>query len=187
MVRRDASATVVAMGTHPVAPRVLPGAVLGGVCAGLARRWQVDPTVLRIAMVLLALLGGLGIAFYVGALLLVPKDGSSEFRSTGGTVHPVVVPAAAIGAVVGLGVVITVAVGSWLPFGLAPWSASASCGTSASIGERRASPGRRSARQRRADRSERTRRRVRHRCAAVRVNALGTAADRLRTSRRSLA
>ncbi|MFT3969398.1 MAG: PspC domain-containing protein [Micropruina sp.] len=101
--------------------RASSGAVLGGVCAGLARRWQVDPTVLRIAMVLLALLGGLGIAFYVGALLLIPKDGSSEFplyrlapftRSWS--------PAAAIGAVVCLGVLITVAVGSWLPFGAAP-------------------------------------------------------------------
>lgn len=101
--------------------RASSGAVLGGVCAGLARRWQVDPAVLRIAMVLLALLGGLGIAFYVGALLLVPKEGSTDFplyraapftRSWS--------PAAAIGAVVALGVLITVAVGSWLPFGVAP-------------------------------------------------------------------
>lgn len=101
--------------------RASSGAVLGGVCAGLARRWQVDPTVLRIAMVLLALLGGLGVAFYVGALLLVPKDGSSEFP-----LHRLVPftrswsPAAAIGAVVCLGVLITVVVGSWLPFGAAP-------------------------------------------------------------------
>lgn len=101
--------------------RAASGAVLGGVCAGLARRWQVDPTVLRIAMVLLALLGGVGIAFYVGAVLLIPRDGSSEFplyrhapftRSWS--------PAAAIGAVVCLGVLIIVLVGSWLPFGLAP-------------------------------------------------------------------
>ncbi|MFT4295242.1 MAG: PspC domain-containing protein [Micropruina sp.] len=102
--------------------RASSGAVLGGVCAGLARRWQVDPTVLRIAMVLLALLGGLGIAFYVGALLLVPRDGQGNdfplYR-----IFPFTrswSPAAAIGAVVGLGVLITVTVGSWLPFGLAP-------------------------------------------------------------------
>ena len=120
MARPDASTTVVAMDLTPLR-RASSGAVLGGVCAGLARRWQVDPTVLRIAMVLLALLGGLGVAFYVGALLLVPKDGATEFplyrlapftRSWS--------PAAAIGAVVGLGVLITVAVGSWLPFGAAP-------------------------------------------------------------------
>ncbi len=120
MARPSPSTTVVAMELTPLR-RASSGAVLGGVCAGLARRWQVDPTVLRIAMVLLALLGGLGIAFYVGALLLVPKDGSSEFplyrmapftRSWS--------PAAAIGAVVCLGVLITFAVGSWLPFGAAP-------------------------------------------------------------------
>lgn len=120
MACASASTTVVAMELTPLR-RASSGAVLGGVCAGLARRWQVDPTVLRIAMVLLALLGGLGVAFYVGALLLVPKDGATEFplyrlapftRSWS--------PAAAIGAVVGLGVLITLAVGSWLPFGAAP-------------------------------------------------------------------
>jgi len=101
--------------------RASSGAVLGGVCAGLARRWQVDPTVLRIAVVLLALLGGLGVAFYVGALLLIPKDGSTDFPLY--NVAPFTrswSPAAAIGAVVGLGVLITLAIGSWLPFGVAP-------------------------------------------------------------------
>ena len=34
--------------------RANTGAMLGGVCASLARRWQVDPTIVRIAMVLLA-------------------------------------------------------------------------------------------------------------------------------------
>ena len=101
--------------------RASSGAMLGGVCAGLARRWQVDPTVLRIAMVLLALIGGLGVAFYVGALLLVPRDGSTDLplhrfapftRSWS--------PAASIGAVVALGVLITVLIGSWVPFGLVP-------------------------------------------------------------------
>ncbi|MFT4216154.1 MAG: PspC domain-containing protein [Micropruina sp.] len=101
--------------------RASSGAVLGGVCAGLARRWQVDPIVLRLAMVLLALLGGLGVAFYVGALLLVPKDGSTEFPLY--RLAPFTrawSPAAAIGTVVCLGVLITVAIGSWLPFGAAP-------------------------------------------------------------------
>ena len=120
MARPEPSTTVVAMELSPLR-RASSGAVLGGVCAGLARRWQVDPTVLRIAMVLLGLLGGLGIAFYVGALLLVPKDGSSEFPLY--RVAPFTrswSPAAAIGAVVCLGVLITFAVGSWLPFGAAP-------------------------------------------------------------------
>lgn len=79
------------------------GAMLGGVCASLARRWQVDPTIVRIAMVLLALMGGLGIAFYVGAVLLVPRDGSTEVPVN--HIAPFTrrwSPTATIGAVVGL-------------------------------------------------------------------------------------
>ncbi len=101
--------------------RASSGAVLGGVCAALARRWQVDPTVLRIAMVLLGLLGGLGVAFYVGAVLLVPRDGSSDLPLN--RLLPVTrswSPAASIGAVVALGVLIVVLIGSWLPVGIAP-------------------------------------------------------------------
>lgn len=99
--------------------RAATGAVLGGVCAGLARRWQVDPTVLRIAMVLLALIGGIGVAFYVGAVLLIPKDGSTQLPLH--RIAPFTAswpPAASIGAVVGLGALITVVIGSWLPFGI---------------------------------------------------------------------
>ncbi|MCW3156990.1 PspC domain-containing protein [Micropruina sonneratiae] len=101
--------------------RASSGAVLGGVCAGLARRWQVDPTVLRIAMVLLGLLGGVGIALYVGAVLLVPREGNTDFPLY--RVAPFTrswPPAAAIGAVVCLGVLIMALVGSWLPFGIVP-------------------------------------------------------------------
>lgn len=101
--------------------RANTGAMLGGVCASLARRWQVDPTIVRIAMVLLALMGGLGIAFYVGAVLLVPRDGSTEVPVN--RIAPFTrrwSPTATIGAVVGLGLLITIAIGSWLPFGIAP-------------------------------------------------------------------
>ncbi|MBK8447712.1 MAG: PspC domain-containing protein [Micropruina sp.] len=101
--------------------RASTGAVLGGVCAALARRWQVDPTVLRIAMVLLGLLGGLGVAFYVGAVLLVPRDGSAELPLN--RLLPATrswSPAASIGAVVALGVLIVALIGSWLPLGIAP-------------------------------------------------------------------
>ena len=101
--------------------RANSGAMLGGVCAALARRWKVDPTIVRIAMVLLALMGGLGIAFYVGALLLVPREGSTEVPLN--RIAPFTrrwSPAGTIAAVVGLGLLITIAVGSWLPFGIAP-------------------------------------------------------------------
>ena len=52
--------------------------MLGGVCAGLARRWQVDPNLLRISIVVLAFFGGLGLAAYGAGLLLMPRDGQAE-------------------------------------------------------------------------------------------------------------
>lgn len=62
----------------PVLSRPRDGAMLGGVCAGLARRWQVDPNLLRIAVVVLAFFGGLGLAVYVAGLLLMPRDGTAQ-------------------------------------------------------------------------------------------------------------
>lgn len=59
----------------PVLSRPRDGAVLGGVCAGVARRLGIDPTVLRvIAVVSTIFLGGLGVALYVAGLLLLPRD-----------------------------------------------------------------------------------------------------------------
>lgn len=52
--------------------------MLGGVCAGLARRWQVDPNVLRIGVVALTFLGGFGLALYLAGLLLMPRDGQRD-------------------------------------------------------------------------------------------------------------
>ncbi|MGC3995900.1 MAG: PspC domain-containing protein [Propionicimonas sp.] len=54
------------------------GALAGGVCAGLARRWQLDPNLLRIAVVVLAFFGGLGLVAYAAGLLLMPREGSTE-------------------------------------------------------------------------------------------------------------
>lgn len=62
----------------PVITRPRTGAMVGGVCAGLARRWQVDPNLLRIAVVVLAFFGGLGLIAYGTGMLLMPRDGSAE-------------------------------------------------------------------------------------------------------------
>jgi len=62
----------------PVLSRPRDGAMLGGVCAGLARKWQVDPNLLRIAVVVLVFFGGLGLAAYGAGLLLMPRDGQGE-------------------------------------------------------------------------------------------------------------
>src|SRR3954447_1716340 len=48
--------------------------VFGGVCGGLARYFNVDPVIVRVIGVVLALIGGAGVAAYLAAWLLVPRD-----------------------------------------------------------------------------------------------------------------
>ena len=62
----------------PVISRPRGGAIVGGVCAGLAQRWKVDPNLLRISIVVLAFFGGLGLAAYGAGLLLMPREGQPE-------------------------------------------------------------------------------------------------------------
>jgi phage shock protein PspC (stress-responsive transcriptional regulator) len=52
--------------------------VVAGVCGGIARDLRVDPLVIRIAAVVLALLGGLGALAYVVAVLIIPADGEEQ-------------------------------------------------------------------------------------------------------------
>jgi phage shock protein PspC (stress-responsive transcriptional regulator)/predicted membrane protein len=63
---------------QPDAPRRLLRSrderVLGGVCGGLARYFNADPLIFRIAAVALIFVGGFAIIAYVAALLLVPED-----------------------------------------------------------------------------------------------------------------
>ncbi|MDQ7992091.1 MAG: PspC domain-containing protein, partial [Propionicimonas sp.] len=58
--------------------RTRDNAVIAGVCAGLARRWNVDPNLLRIALVLACLASGLGLVVYGVAVLVLPTDGSTQ-------------------------------------------------------------------------------------------------------------
>jgi phage shock protein PspC (stress-responsive transcriptional regulator) len=48
--------------------------VLGGVCSGLARYFNIDPLIIRIAAVALIFVGGFAVVAYLAALLLVPED-----------------------------------------------------------------------------------------------------------------
>lgn len=50
-----------------------PDAKLFGVCGGLAEYFDVDPTILRVALVLLVWLGGLSLWIYLLAALLIPR------------------------------------------------------------------------------------------------------------------
>jgi phage shock protein PspC (stress-responsive transcriptional regulator) len=50
--------------------------VIGGVCGGLGRYFNVDPIIFRIGAVVLAFIGGAGLLAYLAALLLIPSDDS---------------------------------------------------------------------------------------------------------------
>jgi signal transduction histidine kinase len=52
--------------------------VLGGVCAGLGRHMGVDPLIVRVAFVAAAVAGGIGIALYAVAWVLVPAGDAPE-------------------------------------------------------------------------------------------------------------
>jgi phage shock protein PspC (stress-responsive transcriptional regulator) len=47
---------------------------IGGVCSGLADRLGVDPVIVRAALVLLSILGGVGVTVYLVAWALLPND-----------------------------------------------------------------------------------------------------------------
>jgi len=48
--------------------------VIGGVCAGLGRYFDVDPIIFRIGAVVLTFIGGAGLLAYLAALLLIPSE-----------------------------------------------------------------------------------------------------------------
>ena len=56
--------------------RARDGRVIGGVCAGLGRYFDVDPIIFRIGAVVLAFAGGAGLLAYLAALLLIPAEDS---------------------------------------------------------------------------------------------------------------
>jgi phage shock protein C len=52
--------------------------VIGGVCGGLGRYLGVDPVLLRIAFVILAVAGGGGIILYIVSWILIPEQREGE-------------------------------------------------------------------------------------------------------------
>ena len=51
-----------------------PDAVICGVCGGVARYFGVDPTLVRLATVLLVGLAGMSLWVYIIAALVIPKE-----------------------------------------------------------------------------------------------------------------
>jgi phage shock protein PspC (stress-responsive transcriptional regulator) len=52
--------------------------MLTGVAVGLAGYFGVDVTVIRVAFVVLTVVGGAGIPLYLAGLLLIPEEGSDQ-------------------------------------------------------------------------------------------------------------
>lgn len=89
--------------------------VIGGVCGGLGRYFEVDPVVLRVAAVLLALSGGTGVIAYLVAWVAVPVEPSPATRpamSTGRR-RPTAAVVTGAGLLVGGGLLMSRAVMPW--------------------------------------------------------------------------
>ena len=50
--------------------------MLAGVCGGLAEYFDVDPSLVRLATVLLCLYAGTGLLVYIIAAIIIPEDPS---------------------------------------------------------------------------------------------------------------
>jgi phage shock protein PspC (stress-responsive transcriptional regulator) len=65
----------------PLFVRPREGRMVAGVCAGIAERWKLDITLVRIITVAATLVSGIGLAVYLAAWLLTPSvDGPAALR-----------------------------------------------------------------------------------------------------------
>jgi phage shock protein PspC (stress-responsive transcriptional regulator) len=88
---------------------------VAGVAGGLGRHLNIDPTIIRVAFVVLSLFGGAGVVLYVVAWLVVPEDGrtGAAIETNAGTRNVLLL----IGGVVTASIVVAT---SWGGFGF-PW------------------------------------------------------------------
>jgi signal transduction histidine kinase len=77
--------------------------VVAGVAAGIARRLDVDPTLVRLLFALLTLAGGAGIALYLAGALLMPDDEGERPHRTRAAIGLALLLLAAIAVLNGLG------------------------------------------------------------------------------------
>lgn len=73
------------MSPPPVAPprllrRSNDDRIIGGVCGGLARYWNIDPIILRVAFAVSILVGAFGLFVYLGLWLLVPDQNAPAYE-----------------------------------------------------------------------------------------------------------
>ena len=51
---------------------------MAGVAGGLARHLDIDPIIVRVALVVLVFFGGSGLLLYAAGWLLVPEEGTND-------------------------------------------------------------------------------------------------------------
>jgi phage shock protein C len=70
--------------------------IIGGVCAGVAKYFELDPVIVRLIFVVLALAQGAGVLLYLVLLVVLPEEDAAEpiARASAGTASPVSPPAA---------------------------------------------------------------------------------------------
>jgi phage shock protein PspC (stress-responsive transcriptional regulator) len=78
---------------------------VAGVAGGLGRHLNIDPTILRVAFVVLALFGGAGLLLYGALWLFVPEDGKDEavISTSAGTRNAILLVAAVLAALLLVG------------------------------------------------------------------------------------
>ena len=55
--------------------RVENGKMLCGVCTGIGKYFNIDPTLVRLGFVILTCFGGSGLLAYLAAAIIIPKEG----------------------------------------------------------------------------------------------------------------
>ncbi len=76
--RMDTKTLLDLWNTRPVRRR--SGKTIGGVCTGIAMRYRVDPTLVKVAFVVAAFFGGSGILLYLAALVALPAEDENAPR-----------------------------------------------------------------------------------------------------------
>lgn len=87
--------------------------VVGGVAAGIAKYFNIDPVIVRVVFVALTFIGGAGILLYLAALLLVPDERGHVAADASSFRGKVLIGVA--------GVLLFIAIGSASPWGWGNW------------------------------------------------------------------
>jgi phage shock protein PspC (stress-responsive transcriptional regulator) len=63
---------------RPALYRPIGDRMLAGVASGLARYFDIDVTIVRVLLVVLAVAGGAGVPLYIAGWLLIPEEGAQQ-------------------------------------------------------------------------------------------------------------